>query len=68
MTMKNLANGSTNRTDAHNTPTLVASADVLIVGAGPAGASLACFLATYGKDKPLCFTSIDTSPDSVLEF
>jgi hypothetical protein len=29
--------------------------DLLIIGAGPAGASLACFLGSYGGTALLCF-------------
>jgi len=44
MTVINLSNGDT----YHDRPRTVTNADVLIIGAGPAGASLACFLAYYG--------------------
>ena len=32
----------------------VTDTEFLIVGAGPAGASLACFLASYGESGPKC--------------
>ncbi|OGE52666.1 hypothetical protein PENARI_c009G00484 [Penicillium arizonense] len=43
MTIVQLPNGNT----GHN-PTSITSTDALIIGTGPAGASLACFLAYYG--------------------
>lgn len=39
---------NTNTTSPQTTPAL--ETDILIVGAGPAGASLACFLARYGLE------------------
>lgn len=44
MTVVNLSNGI-----GSQKPTTITTTDVLIVGAGPAGASLACFLASYGE-------------------
>ncbi|KAJ5527093.1 hypothetical protein N7513_011252 [Penicillium frequentans] len=44
MAIIKLANGD----GTHRKPASVTSTDVLIVGTGPAGASLACFLASYG--------------------
>jgi len=40
---------SENRTNAQLEET-----DLLVVGAGPAGASLACFLSEYGKYRYAC--------------
>lgn len=40
--------------------------DLLIVGAGPAGASLACFLAEYGKVDEELGSATDMSKD-ILE-
>lgn len=34
----------------HTYPEMTVDTDFLIVGAGPAGASLGCFLGKYGKD------------------
>lgn len=45
MTIVNLS--SSDGTQAK--PASVTTTDVLIIGAGPAGASLACFLASYGE-------------------
>lgn len=51
MTIVNLRNG-----DGHRVrPTPITSTDVLIIGAGPAGASLACFLAYYGKPMQISY-------------
>lgn len=36
----------------------VIEVDVLISGAGPAGASLGCFLASHGKSKSICRMSM----------
>lgn len=44
MTIVNLSNG-----DGSQKPPSVTTTDVLIIGTGPAGASLACFLASYGE-------------------
>jgi alkyl hydroperoxide reductase subunit AhpF len=43
MTIVQLPNG-----DSGHKPTPITSTDILIIGTGPAGASLACFLAYYG--------------------
>jgi alkyl hydroperoxide reductase subunit AhpF len=43
MTIVRLPNGNTG-----DNPTFITSTDALIIGTGPAGASLACFLAYYG--------------------
>lgn len=45
MAIIKLSNGD----GTHRKPAPVTSTDVLIVGTGPAGASLACFLASYGE-------------------
>lgn len=39
-----IANG-----DSHSEASTTISTDILIIGAGPAGASLACFLASHGN-------------------
>jgi 2-polyprenyl-6-methoxyphenol hydroxylase-like FAD-dependent oxidoreductase len=46
MTLNGNANGNANQ-NANEAATL--ETDLLIVGAGPAGASLACFLASHGQ-------------------
>lgn len=35
----------------------IVKTDLLIVGAGPAGASLACFLASHGLRAPNCLSA-----------
>jgi NADPH-dependent 2,4-dienoyl-CoA reductase/sulfur reductase-like enzyme len=42
--------GAASMNDAQEASAPDVMADVVIVGTGPAGASLACFLASYGKN------------------
>ena len=54
MTIVKLSNGDSGHYASARTG--ITSTDVLIVGTGPAGASLACFLASYGEwDLILCW-------------
>lgn len=41
--------GSSTSSSKEETVPCVTTTDILIVGTGPAGASLACFLASYGE-------------------
>jgi hypothetical protein len=65
MTIVNLSNG-----DGSQKSPAITTTDVLIIGTGPAGASLACFLASYGwfhipkfREKPgIKFLSLARNP------
>ncbi|KAJ5397894.1 hypothetical protein N7509_006007 [Penicillium cosmopolitanum] len=58
MTIVNLSNG-----DGSQKPPSVTTTDVLIIGTGPAGASLACFLASYGI-RGIMVSSCPTNADT----